>query len=152
MGHRHYHRRCIGRAETARGALWAARHARERGAGKRRCWRFTKVFHVFHFSRNYPPEIGASGAAWLVSPLFSLRRPTLQQQKHATTTVRTHKVVPFRLVHVMGTPKVPSQYMTKTCIHHTRQSYAFYAPPPSTHMSNEGRGRTMTMDEDFNKK
>ena len=54
-----------------------------------------------------PPKSGAGGAVWLVSSLLSLRWPILQRQKHTTTTVRTHKVVPFRSVHVMGTPTVP---------------------------------------------
>ena len=100
-------------------------------------------------SRNYPPQIGAGGSVWLVSSLLSLRWPILQRQKHTTTTVRTHKLVPFRSVHVMGTPTVPSQYNTKTFIHHTRHESAFYAHAPSTHMGNGGRGRTNTTEVIF---
>lgn len=149
MGRRHYHQRCIGRAKAARGVLWSARHACERGVGKRRCSRFGRLSTMSTFSRNYPPEIGAGGSVWLVSSLLSLRWPILQRQKHTTTTVRTHKVVPFRSVHVMGTPTVPSQYNTKTFIHHTRHESAFYAHAPSTHMGNGGRGRTNTTEVIF---
>ena len=93
----------------------------------------------------------ALSSVWLVSSLLSLRWPILQRQKHTTTTVRTHKVVPFRSVHVMGTPTVPSQYNTKTFIHHTRHESAFYAHAPSTHMGNGGRGRTNTTEVIFYK-
>lgn len=149
MGRRHYHQRCIGRAKAARGVLWSARHACERGVGKRRCWRFRVAVHDVHVFQKFSAQIGAGGSVWLVSSLLSLRWPILQRQKHTTTTVRTHKVVPFRSVHVMGTPTVPSQYNTKTFIHHTRHESAFYAHAPSTHMGNGGRGRTNTTEVIF---
>ena len=62
MGRRHYHQRCIGRVKAARGVLWSARHACERGVGKRRCWRFGRLGFQKFSAFIILIKIGAGGA------------------------------------------------------------------------------------------
>ena len=62
MGRRHYHQRCIGRAKAARGVLWSARHACERGVGKRRCWRLSRIVQFPEIIRPKSAPAALSGS------------------------------------------------------------------------------------------